>query len=80
MFVGVSERFDEEMERLAQLLEPPPHLPSAPQNNAFSEDEPVELDSPTREAILATAVDRALYWRALEGIVVSPEKEAPFRR
>lgn len=67
MFVGVSERFDEAMERLAQLLELPPHLPFAPQNKASSEDKPVELDSPTREAILAaTAVDRALYERALE--------------
>jgi hypothetical protein len=62
--VGVSERFDEAMERLAEILELPPHVPFAPQNTA-SEDEPVELDSQTRRAILAaTAVDRALYKRA----------------
>ena len=60
-FVGTTERFDEAMHHVAEMLGLPSHTPFEPQN-ASAESDRSELDAATKDAMLgATVVDRALY-------------------
>jgi hypothetical protein len=65
-FVGTSDRFDDAMRQLAEVLNVPTHVPFAPQNVA-PPSQVLTLDPETASAIAAaTEVDRELYRLAQE--------------